>query len=474
MKTFALLHIARLARRLNAAAEAAEAEKGSPFLGMVKDLKELGEAGYKFLLLAGILPTVAYLIVSVRFYPAGVTIGDSFFFLMVGLAFGLAYALFLTFTIAVAFLLEQLFTGPAGTWKWQLRLIVIGLLLWMVVELAAISHKEEGQLIIQALVGFGFSGFIIVLFKPGLKALKVVSAPSPAPAPTPIPTPTPTPTPTPAPSGSGSAKVPNKLAGTRSLDIALWLTALLAPLVAASLFVQKLNENVAMTNVGLRSMDVTLKLSEENYNILASAAGGQYLAALGCSTASGAPERLVHGVNLLWHGIGERSLVEIPAGEGKPLVVELKREGVFFFRNYHGVMTRCLEMNGDIFFKSGSPQLAEDDSGDLDEMMKVIHKNSASIEEIQVVGHADAFGYKGGAKLNNELALARAATIRDQIVERACFKNVKAEGHGAREPKTLCKDWPVKDTLSECLAVNRRVEVRMKFKPSTPNRPSAA
>lgn len=221
-----------------------------------------------------------------------------------------------------------------------------------------------------------------------------------------------------------------------------------------------------MKNVGMRATNITLKLSEENYNILTSAASGQYLAALGCTTSSGAPERVVHGVNLLWHGIGERSLVEIPAGEGKPLVVELKRDGVFFFRNYSGVVTRCIEMSSDIFFKSGSSELAEDDSGDLDEMMKVIHKNSASIEEIQVVGHADAFGYKGGAKLNNELALARAVKTRDQIVERACFKNVKAEGHGAREPKTLCKDWPVKETLSECLAVNRRVEIRMKFKPA--------
>jgi outer membrane protein OmpA-like peptidoglycan-associated protein len=425
---------------MNAAAEANDKQK-SLVVEIVDELRFFFEVGYKVVLLAGILPTVGYLIVSIKFYPTGLTIGDSFFFLMVGLAFGVVYLFFLLYFAVLALVLESVFSAPSTFEKWFFRILVFGIFLAIGVTLFIFRDTESASAIASGLIGFSVSGICFVILTRRLRAPATVLSSSASP---PILSP----------------------ASQKAVNIGLGGMVLFAPVLIASVFLQRMNENMTMKNVGMRATNITLKLSEENYNILTSAASGQYLAALGCTTSSGAPERVVHGVNLLWHGIGERSLVEIPAGEGKPLVVELKRDGVFFFRNYSGVVTRCIEMSSDIFFKSGSSELAEDDSGDLDEMMKVIHKNSASIEEIQVVGHADAFGYKGGAKLNNELALARAVKTRDQIVERACFKNVKAEGHGAREPKTLCKDWPVKETLSECLAVNRRVEIRMKFKPA--------
>lgn len=441
MKPSPILHTVRLARRLNAAADAADKAKNSSFIDVVNDLKFLFEVSYKLILLAGILPTVAYLIVSIQFYPTGLTIGDSFFFLMVGLAFGLVYLFCLLYFAVLALVLETVFTAPASVEKWFFRLLAGIVFLAIMIALFLFRETEAAMAIAGALLGFGVSGFFVVILKRRLIAPINVRRTSTLP-------------------------FVLSAAAQKGLDLGLWGTVLFAPVLISSLFLQRMNENMTMTNVGMRAKNVTLKLSEENYNILTSAANGQYLAALGCNISSGTPERVVHGVNLLWHGIGERSLVEIPSGEGLPLKVELKRDGVFLFRNYGGVVTRCLEMSGDILFKSGSSQLAVDGGGDLAEMLKVIHKNSASIAEIQVVGHADAFGYKGGAELNNELALARAATVQDQIIESACFKNVTAEGHGAREPKTLCKDWPVKETLSECLAVNRRVEVRMKFKPA--------
>ena len=430
MKTSPLLHIVRLAKRLNAA-DAAQTK--SSFTEMVKEMKEQVDGAYKLVLLAGILPTAAYLLVSIQFYPPGVTLGDSFFFLMMGLAFGLAYGLFLFMAIVVALLLEALYGGVGHGWKYVGRGVVTFVFLVLLAVLAMLFPMEQWTMLVTAIAGFGFSGYLIALLKPGLQGFG--SAPTAAPTPR----------------------------FDRSTAMVIWIVALSAPLLLSSVFVRSINENVAMTAVGLRSMGVTLKLSEENYDILSSAAGGQYLAALGCNTASGKPERLVHGVNLLWHGLGERSLVEIRSAPEPRLVVELKREGVFSFRNYQGVIERCLELSGDALFKAGSSILAFDSGEDLAQMIKVIEAGKSTIKEIQVIGHADAFGYRGGAELNNKLALDRAEEIKNHIVEFADFKAVTAEGHGAREPKTLCKDWPVKATLSECLAVNRRVEVRMKF-----------
>lgn len=448
MKTSPLLHIVRLARRLNATADAAEKKK-SPFVEAVNDLKFLFEMGYKLVLLAGVLPTVGYLIVSVHFYPAGLTIGDSFFFLMVGFAFGLVYLFLLLYFAVVATSLESLFRGAADWQRWSKRIgVVVGYVALLIAPFI-LTDKESAAAFVGALAGFTVSGITVVILKHRLMAPVLTTASTP-----------------PSPTTSAASPLKSPIlsdAQQKGLNVFLACLVLFSPVIVGSVFLQRMNENIAMKSVGLRSMDVTVKLSEENYNILSSAASGQYLAALGCNTSPGTPERLVHGVNLLWHGIGERSLVELRSDQEPRLVVELKREGIFFFRNYKGMIERCLEMSGDALFKPGSSVLAADDGADLSDTLKVIEENKDKIKEIQVIGHADAFGYKGGAELNNKLALNRAKEIKDHIVEFAHFSEVTAVGHGSREPKTLCKDWPVKETISECLAINRRVEVRMKF-----------
>jgi OOP family OmpA-OmpF porin len=432
MNNAPLIHLERLARRLNSGSSE---EKEPTFMAMLGDFKTATDTGYKCLLSVGALAVLAYLLVSVQFYPSGLTIGDAFFFLMVAFAFGFAYAVF----ILAGFLVAQL-----GNLFWQQRnkgLVRIALAVTgVIVILYAIGNGVSAMLssgngdklhvIFATAAGFTFSGFCLMLL--------IESLDKPAPP------------------------------RSRKWYRLVLLTALLvSPLVLSSGFIQLINENVVMPKVGLRLTNVTLKLSEENYDILASVAAGQNIAVLGCKTSpAGHPERLVHGVNLLWHGLGERSLVELPSGKAPNLIVELKRDGVFALRNYSGPIERCLELSSDLLFEAGSSVLTSDDD-DLEAMLKVITANKSTIDKILVIGHADALGYAGNAKENSRLALARAETVKKSIDAASVVpeKSVKAEGHGAREPKTLCKDWPVKATLSECLAVNRRVEVRIQFKP---------
>ena len=440
MTNLALLHLVRLARRLN---KKAQAETAPPptFSEWLKDFEVLTSIGYKFLLFVGVTSTVGYLIASIQFYPAGVTIGDAFFFLMVAMAFGFAYVLFLMFGFALAALIKALVCEPTSLKMDVVRVLAVYALMAIAIVFIGYWDCFPAQLVLSALFGFGLAG--------GLMLYLVDRAVTPVPVIV-------------GPTTASSATAP-PLSGWW-VQCCAWFIALFLPLILSTLFVQRINENVAMPRVGLRTMGVTLKLSEENYDILSSAANGQYLAALGCRTSAGAPDRTVHGVNLLWHGVGERTLVEIPSKARDNLTVELKREGVFSFRHYTGDVERCLELEGDLLFESASSELPKANR-DLKEMLEVIQQNKDDIKEIQVVGHADAFGYKGGAERNNQLALARASAVMKKIQECTAFDKtkVKAEEHGAREPKTLCKDWPVKATLSECLAVNRRVEVRMKF-----------
>jgi OOP family OmpA-OmpF porin len=434
MNNAPLIHLDRLARRLNAGSSD---DGESSFMAMLGDFKTLTDTGYKCLLSVGAMAVLGYLLVSVQFYPSGLTIGDAFFFLMVAFAFGFAYAVFILAGYLVAQLGDLIWRQRTeGTLRIALAIVGVLVILYAtgsgVAAMIAAGEIKKLGLVFAAVTGFSFSGFCLKLL---IESLDKPPAPK----------------------------------SRRWYRIVLWAALLVSPLAFSSGFVQLINENVVMPKVGLRLTDVTLKLSEENYDILASIAAGQNIAVLGCKTsATGHPERLVHGVNLLWHGLGERSLVELPSGKKKNLIVELKRDGVFALRNYAGSIERCLELSSDLLFETGSATLSSDDD-ELRDMLKIIVENKDTIQKIQVIGHADALGYAGNAKENSRLAVARAETVKKVIDEAKVVseKSVKAEGHGAREPKTLCKDWPVKATLSECLAVNRRVDVRIQFKPPT-------
>jgi OOP family OmpA-OmpF porin len=438
MNNAPLIHLDRLARRLNATPSE---ESESSFMAMLADFKTLTDTGYKCLLSVGAMAVLAYLLVSVQFYPSGLTIGDAFFFLMVAFAFGFAYSVFILAGFLVVQLADLFWQQRNKGWlRMALAVIcVIAILYGVCSGVAVLFSSNQSKMlgvIFAAVVGFTFSGFCLTLLIASLDR--------------------------PLPSKS-----------RRWYRAVLWVALLVSPLAFSSGFIQLINENVVMPKVGLRLTNVTLKLSEENYDLLASVAAGQNIAVLGCKTSStGQPDRLVHGVNLLWHGLGERSLVELPSGKTPNLIVELKRDGVFALRNYSGPIERCLELSSDLLFEAGSSALSSDD-GDLKEILKVLVANKSTIEKIQVIGHADALGHAGNAKENSRLALDRAKTVKTSIdaANVVSKESVTADGHGAREPKTLCKDWPVKATLSECLAVNRRVEVRIQFKPPVQDPP---
>lgn len=438
MKSTPLVHLVRLARRLN---DKASAEERSSFIAMLEAFNTLTNSGYKCLLGAGVMSVLGYLLVSIRFYPSGLTLGDGFFFLMVAFAFGFAYLLFILAGFLLAQLLLYLYTSikKNGIKAWRQLLATTGLVCALVLGLVMMvetCNQDKIPLLLGALVGFSASGLCLTLL--------IESLDDPA------------------------AKKSQKW-----FHIAMWTGLLFMPLLLSSSFVQRMNENVVMSAVGLRITDVTLKLSEENYDILSSVASGQNIAVLGCrESASGQPERLIHGVNLLWHGVGERSLVELPTASKPNLIVELKRDGVYALRNYAGAVERCLELSGDVLFEPGSSNLLAKQA-ELKEIIDVISSSKNTIRRIQVIGHADALGYTGNFSQNNKLAVDRAEAVKDSIVSGADIEKerVTAEGRGAREPKTLCKDWPIKATLAECLAVNRRVEVRIEFNPVQPEPP---
>ena len=82
------------------------------------------------------------------------------------------------------------------------------------------------------------------------------------------------------------------------------------------------------------------------------------------------------------------------------------------------------------------------------------------LEIVHVIGHSDRIG---NDRANLRLSEQRANAVRDYLVEHGVpAERITAVGRGSVEPVTAC-EGERGDALRDCLAPNRRVEVRVQF-----------
>jgi hypothetical protein len=104
--------------------------------------------------------------------------------------------------------------------------------------------------------------------------------------------------------------------------------------------------NTMMQLYAIKTKSATLRLSEDNYATLAAASHVWQIPVQRCEDKSIGPFKVVHGVDLEWHGVGERSLVSIRhASEStRSATIELKRDGLFPIRGRGKGEIRCAPM----------------------------------------------------------------------------------------------------------------------------------
>ena len=109
------------------------------------------------------------------------------------------------------------------------------------------------------------------------------------------------------------------------------------------------------------------------------------------------------------------------------------------------------------FGKSSVDGLSDAGRAELDALAARVLA-TPGIEAVRVIGHSDRIG-KDAANL--ELSRKRAAAVRDHLVAAGvAVDKVTAVGRGSVEPVAAC-DGESGQALIDCLAPNRRVEVRV-------------
>lgn len=404
--------------------------------------------------LVGVVCVFSYLIGNANFFPVGLTIGETLFFLLVAFAFGIAYAILVgigfVFFIGLSNSLTRLkyVAGMSirkkfinkrdlnkkfqNKWK-TFPIWIVASILFLVTWWLGIQVKTV-MLVIAPIVAFTFCGFGLYQVIKKLERNNFLKRKGLKPS-----------------------------HNTNFFILYSIILILLVPTLMSAQFMENLIRKVVMANIGIYTEDATLRLSEENYQILETVSLNSGTPILGCPEKN-LNYRLVHGVTVLWHGIGERSLVRLPSKSSGVVgpSVELKRDGVSVVRDFSGPPLRCFEVSSDLLFQVGTDTPASDFKNTLQNVKQQIDSFGNQIDTIEVIGHSDPLNVTRPGDSNLKLSERRAERIKIAL-EALGVKNVKSIGKGAHEPKTLCKDWPIQNSISDCFAPNRRVEFRLRL-----------
>ncbi len=99
-------------------------------------------------------------------------------------------------------------------------------------------------------------------------------------------------------------------------------------------------------------------------------------------------------------------------------------------------------------------------AGELEMLASRLSASPAPVKAIHVIGHSDRIG---NDRANVALSTRRAEAVRDYLVERGIQADlVTAVGRGSVEPVVDCEQERGQ-ALVDCLAPNRRVEVRVSY-----------
>ena len=445
-----------------------------------KAANEAMSATLKLLIAVGALLTFIYCFFFINFFPTGLTAGDTLFFLSIVVGFAIIHFVVLGYSwLATGWLAHPLrvinnirkawtrlkdFVGNSGAlwrtpsfWKDTLK----GLF-------ESIDHGLQGLmsgvcLALLVLIGVAKSGVVaMALAGMGVVLGLAIDLPKNANIP------------------SHKKKLAALIFGT---------IAFLIPVIVAHEVLEG-ELKLVFGNLGVRHDRGSIQLSEENFALLRAVAEQNHVALFPCDSEDKMRGRVVSGIDVLWHGIGERSLISISlppvvsdGNHPQPVVgstgsnpseivkskervrVELKREGMYVIKSDRGLQQRCIDLNEDTLFESGQSELLPGSEKHIEKRIRQMLDSRFHIHKVEVIGHADIQPFSGRHLNNYGLATLRAVRVREAIIStlKLSEDDVTVDSKGATQPKVQCSEKLPTRMMAECLAPNRRVEVRVEF-----------
>ncbi|QHF51767.1 hypothetical protein [Pseudomonas sp. S49] len=405
---------------------------------LIENLAKAGSFSVKLIIALGIFITWGYCAFLINFFPTGLNLADSLVFIFIALGFGFLYsywlgASFLAFNFAYSAIKEK--NGFEKIFAAIFSFIffaALGLVAYLLADWTALAASAA-------------SGFMLHI---SINLWK--------------------------------SDLPGEDAATKRKRT--WqrvLVFFLAFIIPAALVPPLLGKFIDGTFgfIGVQQKNVSLVLSEDNQKIVSDVAKELNLSVYGC-TKDGNQTNIVHHFNVLWHGLGERSLVQLltynnesQKWDKKVAKIELDRSGVKVLtqENKNDSFNTCVTLNTDTLFDIYVDKISDDGKARLGEFAtdtrNKLETDHLRILSATITGHTDRLPVLKENDSNVALSLRRANSVYMEIKDLFnADKNVhvKMLGQGSLQPKSECPRNISIPEQKECLAVDRRVEIELK------------
>ncbi|KTC58334.1 OmpA family protein [Pseudomonas savastanoi] len=379
----------------------------------------------------GVIVVFAYWALIINFYPTGITITESLLFVFAAMMFGIFYGLWYLLALGAV---HGLFHWRSDKMKFDLGLFILGVALALILGIAA------------------WAAHSVKVLAPLLGAMILLIIPwywKPLPLYTPV------------------ARVQEH----HRLKILIVTIAIVLPMISVPDLTANIISN-SMQRLGFRQMDVSVTLDSTNQNIVKSVVDELNLTLHSCGNNSN-PEQVVHHVNILWHGMGERTLIEMPFltdSSGSPYQFELNRSGVNVVRrpDDEAGIPLCFTLSNDLLFESLASSPSPEGTAALtafaEKVKGYLEESKRQVVAITVTGHTDRNPVLASNDSNQQLSRRRAESVVEQLKTLGAALPINIKAAGSKKPISSCaRDLP-KSELKECLAMDRLVQIVIQTK----------
>lgn len=231
--------------------------------------------------------------------------------------------------------------------------------------------------------------------------------------------------------------------------------AITIPYITAGAVGDKLFKNAVMDKLGVYKERAAVIVNSENLDTLKAASSALGIPLFACKSSP--TQAVVTNVRVLWHGPGSTSVIDLSANVGTHSTkIQLKSEGV---KLVSGDPIVCMELTEGMFFESNQSTPISDAIPAVQEAVGKLMALKKEDGSVVVSGHADPMIRRQGS--NDQLALERACEVAG-LIRKTGARSVWIRNFGSRSPIKECSaDDLSQVALRECNAVNRRVEVRL-------------
>lgn len=418
--------------------------------GVLETFRKVAEFGRSLIAAVGILVVFYYCFYVLHFFPSGLTLGEGLLFAFAAIGFGLLYFFVLGLGFGSVYLLWHI-------WDEKLRAQLsaadkIFHFIGGLIFLAAVCFVAYVSRDVKTVLGLLGGGFLLLV----ATALWNES-----------------------PTGMSRADRTKR----PLLRLVVVLSAISTPLLLGAGYVNIVALK-SIEGLGLSKKGVSLILSKENYSAVQAAAHEFKIPVFGCQAGGERVEGIVHGADVLWHGMGTRSLIQFESGAAsekadkkanKFFRVELDSSGVKLLQSIDskGAMVSmsfktCIDLNSDTLFDFYSSTLNSEGLRSINEFVgdtnSTLSESGLKVVSVIITGHTDLTPVKAEGDSNYELSNRRAKAVAvalNNLIREVPKDKIISRGKGAVEAKTKCDRSMSPAELNECRAPDRRVNVEL-------------